>query len=80
MQRMTQGLRELIGGIGDGVTQIASAAEEQTATAREINQNIHVINDVAQQTVQSVAQSTEAGENLAQLAEQLRALVLQFRI
>jgi len=69
-----------VSSIDEMTQQIASAAEEQTATAREINQNIHVINDVAQQTVQSVAQSTEAGENLAQLAEQLRALVLQFRI
>lgn len=66
--------------IDEMTQQIASAAEEQSATSREINQNIHVINDVARQTVQSVTQSAEAGDSLAQLAEQLRGIVLQFRI
>ncbi|WP_409077483.1 HAMP domain-containing protein, partial [Pseudomonas syringae] len=31
IQRMTVSLRELVGGIRDGVTQIASAAEELSA-------------------------------------------------
>lgn len=66
--------------IDEMMQQIASAAEEQSATAREINQNIHGVNDVAQQTSQSVEQSTQASEALAKLAEQLRALVQQFRV
>ncbi|SDU16664.1 methyl-accepting chemotaxis protein [Halopseudomonas salegens] len=66
--------------IDEMMQQIASAAEEQTATAREINQNIHGVNDVAQQTSHSVEQSTQASEALAKLAEQLRALVQQFRV
>ena len=78
---------EALEGIARGVVlidemmqQIASAAEEQSATSREINQNIHGVNDVAQQTTQSVEQSTQASEALAKLAEQLRALVQQFRV
>ncbi|WP_371919802.1 methyl-accepting chemotaxis protein [Pseudomonas sp. MYb185] len=66
--------------IDEMMQQIASAAEEQSATAREINQNIHGINDVAEQTSRSVGQSTQASESLAQLAEQLRSLVQQFRV
>ena len=73
-------IADSVSGIDEMTQQIASASEEQTATTREINQNIHAIHDVARQTVQSVAQSAEAGENLARLAEQLRALVLQFRV
>lgn len=60
--------------------QIASAAEQQTAAAREINQNIHGISDVAAHTGRSVEQSTEASESLASLAERLRALVTRFSI
>ncbi|TVP93536.1 MAG: methyl-accepting chemotaxis protein [Pseudomonadaceae bacterium] len=66
--------------IDEMMQQIASAAEEQSATAREINQNIHGVNDVAQQTSHSVEQSTQASEALAKLAEQLRGLVQQFRV
>lgn len=73
--------------IAQGVTlieqmtqQIASAAEQQTAAAREINQNIHGISDVAENTGRSVEQSGEASESLANLAEQLRGLVLKFRV
>jgi methyl-accepting chemotaxis protein len=60
--------------------QIASAAEQQTAAAREINRNIHGISDVAESTGRSVEQSGEASESLASLAERLRGLVLKFRI
>ena len=41
MQRMTQGLRELIGGIGDGVTQIASAAEELSAVTEQTSAGVN---------------------------------------
>ncbi|MDO9477185.1 MAG: methyl-accepting chemotaxis protein [Pseudohongiella sp.] len=60
--------------------QIASAADQQTAAAREINLNIHGISDVAESTGRSVEQSGEASESLASLAERLRGLVLQFRV
>lgn len=76
LERIAQGV--LL--IDEMMQQIASAAEEQSATAREINQNIHGINDVAEQTSHSVEQSTQASESLAQLAEQLRSLVQQFRL
>ena len=76
LERIAQGV--LL--IEEMTQQIASAAEQQTSAAREINQNIHGISDVAEHTGRSVAQSTEASESLAGLAERLRALVTQFQV
>ncbi|MGF6327457.1 methyl-accepting chemotaxis protein [Pseudomonas sp. BS3782 TE3695] len=41
IQSMTQGLRELIGGISDGVTQIASAAEELSAVTEQTSAGVN---------------------------------------
>lgn len=76
LERITQGV--LL--IEDMTRQIASAAEQQTSAAREINRNIHGISDVAESTGRSVEQSGEASESLAALAERLRGLVLKFRV
>lgn len=76
LERISQGV--LL--IEEMTQQIASAADQQTAAAREININIHGISDVAESTGRSVEQSGEASESLASLAERLRGLVLQFRV
>ncbi|MDH7942496.1 methyl-accepting chemotaxis protein [Pseudohongiella sp. SYSU M77423] len=76
LEKISQGI-ELIEQM---TQQIASSAEQQTAAAHEINQNIHGISDVAANTGRSVEQSGEASESLATLAEQLRGLVLKFRV
>ncbi|HDZ07523.1 methyl-accepting chemotaxis protein [Pseudohongiella sp.] len=76
LERIAQGV--LL--IEEMTQQIASAAEQQTSAAREINKNIHGISDVAEHTGRSVTQSTEASESLAGLAERLRSLVTQFRV
>lgn len=76
LERITEGV--LL--IEQMTQQIASAADQQTSAAREINLNIHGISDVAESTGRSVEQSGEASESLALLAEQLRGLVLKFRI
>lgn len=41
MQRMTVSLRQLIGGISDGVTQIASAAEELSAVTEQTSAGVN---------------------------------------
>lgn len=61
-------------------TQIASAAEEQSATTEEMNKNIININQLADQTVNSSEQSTAASSELAKLATDLQNLVSQFKI
>lgn len=61
-------------------TQIASAAEEQSAVTEEINRNIVNINQVAEQTSEGSKQAALASDDLARLAEQLKKLVSQFTV
>jgi methyl-accepting chemotaxis protein len=69
-----------VGTINDLNAQIASAAEQQSSVAEEINRNIVNISQVAEQTNQGAQQTAAASEELARLAEQLQGLVSQFRI
>lgn len=61
-------------------TAIATAAEEQNAVAENLNNNIKNINDMALANSTSVQQTTEAGNDLARLAQKLQNLVEQFKI
>lgn len=73
-------MAQLIGTINSMNAQIASAAEEQTAVAEEINRSVHQI-AVA---VDSVADETQLGaqtsRSLSDLGQRLGQLVGQFRI
>jgi len=66
--------------INDMSTQIASAAEEQSVVAEEINRNIVSISDMAEQTAAGTENTAAASDELAQLATQLQDLVGQFRV
>ncbi|ACL71256.1 methyl-accepting chemotaxis sensory transducer [Thioalkalivibrio sulfidiphilus HL-EbGr7] len=72
-------ITDAVGRINDMVQQIASAAEQQSATAREINENIHQVHEISETTASNVVHTTQASESLARLAEELRAQVLRFR-
>nr|WP_057430147.1 methyl-accepting chemotaxis protein [Pseudomonas syringae group genomosp. 3] len=78
MQHMTVSLRTLIGGISNGVTQIATAAEELSAVSEqtsagvtqqkmEVDQVATAMNQMAS-TVQEVAQNTEDAAQAARQA------------
>jgi methyl-accepting chemotaxis protein len=62
------------------VSQIATAAEEQTATTSEISKNMQQMSDVVQQTAQGARQSSQAANGLARLAEDLKGIVGQFKL
>jgi len=62
------------------VNQIATAAEQQTATTSEISSNILQITEVAQGTANGAHDSATAANKLASLAEELQRLVGRFRI
>ena len=66
--------------INDMSTQIASAAEEQSVVAEEINRNIVSIRDMAEQTAAGTENTAAASDELAQLATKLQSLVGQFRV
>ncbi|MHC1698932.1 MAG: methyl-accepting chemotaxis protein [Geobacteraceae bacterium] len=55
------------------VSQIATAAEQQTATTSEISSNILQITTVTQETAELAKTSTQAAGDLVQLAETLQA-------
>lgn len=73
-------IEKSVGQIHDQVTQIATAAEQQSQVAEEINQNVVRIVDAAQRSDTGVTQTNEASHELARLGEHLRDLVSQFKV
>ncbi len=61
------------------VNQIATAAEEQTATTSDITHNIQLITDVARSASNTATDSVQATARLAQVAHDLQALVSHFK-
>ena len=66
--------------IRDMNTSIASAAEQQSAVAEEINRNVTNINDVALQVSDGPEQTRDSSGNLARLAELLQNQVRHFKV
>lgn len=62
------------------VQQIATAAEEQTATTSEISSNIHHITNIAQQTKERSQSSVSTAQQLSSLSDELQKLVNQFKL
>jgi len=60
--------------------QIASAAEEQTSTAEEINRNIVNISDVSEEAASGAKQTATSSDDLARLAVELQGHVSKFEI
>ncbi|MBL1260333.1 MAG: methyl-accepting chemotaxis protein [Thiotrichaceae bacterium] len=72
-------ITHMVSKINDMNTQIASAAEEQTAVAEEINQNILSVNTITQQNSQGAQQTENASRNLSSIAIELQSLVQTFK-
>lgn len=66
--------------INDMNTQIASAAEEQSAVADDINRNVINIGQVANEVAGGADESSTASAGLTKLAEQQRRLINQFKV
>ena len=69
-----------VGTINDMNMQIATAAEEQTAVAEEINRNITTISDIADTTAADAQQTAQISDELVRLAAELNRLVSRFRL
>ncbi|MCX7088765.1 MAG: methyl-accepting chemotaxis protein [Methylococcales bacterium] len=74
-----EGISAKIDSISDMNNHIASAAEEQSAVAKEINRNINNISQVTLETSSGVHKSAIACQELLELAQQLKASISQFR-
>jgi methyl-accepting chemotaxis protein len=67
-----------VGRINDMSRQIATAVEQQSAVAEEINRNVTAISQVVQKTSERSRETAGAGVELRQMAEQLEVRVRQF--
>jgi methyl-accepting chemotaxis protein len=73
-------ITESIGHITERNLIIASASEEQAQVAREVDQNLVNIHDLAMQTSAGANQTSSASQELARLAVRLNELVGGFRL
>ncbi len=73
-------ITQAVGQISEMNTLIATAAEEQSAVAEEINANVSNISHVADDTATGANQVTSESEKLAQVAVELQTMVNQFKI
>ncbi len=73
-------IADAVGVISDMNTQIASAAEEQSVVAQEIDMNIVQISDLAESGADNTTHVTNASGSLSKLSEGLQSLVQQFKV
>nr|WP_191486818.1 methyl-accepting chemotaxis protein [Pseudomonas sp. FEN] len=73
-------MAQLIGTINSMNAQIASAAEEQTAVAEEINRSVHQIAVAVDNVADETQLGAQTSRSLADLGQRLGLLVGQFRI
>jgi methyl-accepting chemotaxis protein len=81
--KVQQALENILGAVGiivDQNQQIATAAEEQTAVAHDIDQNIVSINHASQRTAEGASQTEQASRELSGLVANLKQLIGAFRV
>jgi methyl-accepting chemotaxis protein len=66
--------------LGRMISDIAAAAEQQSATSEEIASSIEKINGVTQESVQSTTETAQATNDLSRAAEELQVLVGRFKL
>lgn len=59
---------------------IATAAEQQSSVADEINQSIVNVNNVAEQSAAAVEETAASSQDLARLGQELQSLITRFKI
>lgn len=74
-----QQIRSAIHQINDMNMHVATASEEQSAVAEEINRNVVTISDLAYSTVHQADDIAAASQQLNQLAEDLQSVVQRFK-
>ncbi|GAB3518310.1 methyl-accepting chemotaxis protein [Photobacterium alginatilyticum] len=75
-----QAITDAIGVINDMNIQIASASEQQSSVAENINENVINVKRVAEENAVAANQTRASTSEIAQLSEQLKELVSQFKV
>jgi methyl-accepting chemotaxis protein len=81
--RSGQALDEILNQVGDltsQINQIATAAEQQTATTNEISKSMHQITEVVGEASKSSQDTAVSAHELSSMAEELKHIVAQFRM
>ena len=81
--KVRQALENILGAVGmivDQNQQIATAAEEQTAVAHDIDQNIVEISQAGERTAEGASQTEQASLELSGLVARLKQLISTFRV
>jgi methyl-accepting chemotaxis protein len=78
--RALEQILQQINDVNAQIHQVATAAEEQTATTSEISNNMQQITEVVANTSRGSKDSASAAKQLSVLAEDLRRIVSQFKI
>lgn len=73
-------ITESISRIRDMNTQIATASEEQSYAAEEINKNVVNVVNIVQSTHQSAQHSTQVANNLDKSSESISTLISRFKV
>jgi len=69
-----------INDVNSQIHQVATAAEEQTATTSEISKNLQQITEVIIQTSRGAQDSASAANGLSTFADDLRGIISQFKV
>ena len=69
-----------ISGVQAMTQQIATAAEEQSSVADEVNRSVLNVREIADQTATASAQTSQASADLARLGQDLQAQVQHFHV
>jgi len=72
-------IAEAVDNINQMNIQIATASEEQSLVAEEMNRNILNVKDMTVQTVQGADQTADLAMQLATMSDQLRGLSSSFK-
>ncbi len=75
-----QEILEIINSVTEQISQIATAAEEQTSTTREISNNVLSLNEMAHQNSAAINETALAANGVSRQAEDLQMLVTQFKL
>ncbi|SDO79868.1 methyl-accepting chemotaxis protein [Pseudomonas jinjuensis] len=81
--RVQQALENILGAVGmivDQNQQIAAAAEQQTAVAQDIDQNIVQINQAGERTAEGANATERASRELGEQVVELKRLIGAFRV
>jgi len=80
LETALQEILEQVNAVTMQVSQIATAAEEQTATTSEITNNIHRISEIIEGTSKGAQDTAAASASLTNMGETLRHLIGQFKL